>query len=124
MHNGCNPIIEIPRPIYVQGRKTSVLDLETAARVIHEIRSDKDGDEVRNLEMELFFRLCVETGQRPKDIYMFDALKISNKHYQFRSHKTRREQSIRRGITNMAAANSLHAFGDLALPAIHNTSIR
>lgn len=111
LHNGCNPIIEIPRPIYVQGRKTSVLDLETAAHVIHEIRSDKDGDEVRNLEMELFFRLCVETGQRPKDIYMFDALKISDKHYQFRSHKTRREQRV----MHLLSDNTMMLIGNIML---------
>lgn len=94
LHRGVNPIIEIPRPIYIQGRKTAVLDFDTSAKVILAIRQSRYAP-VKRLELELFFRLCVETGQRPKDIYMFDATKISEGHYSFRSHKTRREQRVR-----------------------------
>lgn len=93
IHTGVNPIIEIPRPIYVQGRRTAVLDLATAAKVIQAIRTDNI-DKSKRFELELYFRLCVETGQRPKDIYMFDATQISDGHYCFRSHKTRREQRV------------------------------
>lgn len=95
LHQGINPIIEIPKPIYVQGRRTATLDFETAARVVHSIRRDNECSNLKRSELELFFRLCVETGQRPKDIYMFDATKIDGDHYWFRSHKTRREQRVR-----------------------------
>ena len=101
LHRGVNPIIEIPRPIYVQGRKTAVLTLEMSARVLVGIRTAKI-EKTNRLELELFFRLCVETGQRPKDIYMFDATKISEGHYPFRSHKTRREQRVLHVLSNGA----------------------
>ena len=94
LHRGINPIAEIPKPIYVQGRKTSVLDFEISAQVMRAIKSSVS-DSAKRCELELFFRLCVETGQRPKDIYMFDASAIENGYYLFRSHKTRREQRVK-----------------------------
>ena len=118
IHNGCNPIIETPKPVYVQGRKTSVLDFKTAAQVVREIRNDKSSDELRRLEMELFFRLCVETGQRPKDVYMFDAMKIVDCHYTFRSHKTRREQRVMHLLSDRTRA----LIGDIMLKRHGETS--
>lgn len=111
VHRGVNPIIEVPKPIYIQGRRTAVMDIETAARVIHAIRRDNTSDALKRAEYELFFRLCVETGQRPKDVYMFDATKIEDGHYWFRSHKTRREQRV----MHLLSECSLKLIGEIIL---------
>ena len=127
VHRGVNPVIEVPKPVYVQGRRTAVMDFPTAARVICAIRKNTSAGAILRAEMELFFRLCVETGQRPKDVYMFDATKIDDRHYHFRSHKTRREQrvahllsdAVRKQIGEIILARSGTAFYEQVWPNKH-----
>lgn len=94
-HFGLNPVRDVPKPIYTARRRNGELNFEQAAKVLLLIRNDKTCAPIKRLECELFFRLAVETGQRPKDIYMFNVAWIDNEHYQFRSHKTKTEHRVK-----------------------------
>lgn len=91
-HLGCNPCDSIAKPRHAQERRNNEMGYTEAAMVIHKIRSAKKC--WRTLELEMYFRLCFETGQRPIDIYMIDVRSIENKHYSFMSHKTARHQRV------------------------------
>lgn len=96
-HFGFNPTRDVPKPIYSANQRTLLLTFEDSAKVILAIRNDNSIPLAKKLEMELFFRLAVETGQRPKDIYMFNLNWIDEdgEHCQFQSHKTKRKQRVK-----------------------------
>ncbi len=94
-HLGVNPIRDIPKPVYTIGKRNGVLDFDSAAKVILKIRNDTNINDLKRLECELFMRLAVESGQRPKDLYMFNlGMMADGNHCRFRSHKTSREHRV------------------------------
>jgi integrase len=95
VHTGNIPTRNIGAPRVVTGHRKISLTFDEAAKVLKALES-LPGENTRRLELMLFFRLCVETGQRPNDLYLFDPAKIEADeiHYAFYSTKTRREQRV------------------------------
>lgn len=93
-HFGINPVRDIPKPSYCINRRSSTLNFDDAALVLSLIRNDASTDKIKRMECELFLMMAVETGQRPRDIYMFNVSWIDGEHCQFRSHKTSREHRV------------------------------
>lgn len=103
MHHGCNPAYQLIKPKYAKASRESELNFDDAARVIHFIRHDDGVNPVRRAEAELFLRLCIETGQRPIDVHMWNVSRIiPGNHYQFMSHKTGRKHRIKHLISKQA----------------------
>lgn len=100
VHKGSNPCDSIPKPKHCVNRRLDEFTFERAAEVIKAIREQFKNNDVRRDEHELFFRLCFETGQRPKDVYLFDARDIKDGHYHFSSHKTERFQRVSHKLSN------------------------
>lgn len=92
-HTGVNPIRDIPKPILPFNKRKNKFTFKNAAEIVMRIR-ELNRESSERLEIELFFVLCIETGQRPKDLMMFDVSNISSNHYQFKSHKTNREHRV------------------------------
>ncbi len=92
VHKGSNPCDSIKTPKCAKERKTVELGYAQAVMVLNAIRERKSLANIN--ELQLFFILCFETGQRPKDVYLFDARKITDGHYRFYSHKTERSQRV------------------------------
>lgn len=90
-HHGKNPAMYFAKVRTPMNRKKCNFNFEVAAEILRLIEKI---DHRLVKEFVLFFRLCVETGQRPIDVYFFDMRKIEDKHYYFLSHKTKREQRV------------------------------
>ena len=95
IHTGANPTRNIAAPRVVTGHRKVSLNFVEAAKVVHELEKS-NWPSVKKMEIVLFFRMCVETGQRPNDIMFFNPTKIEQdgEHYSFFSTKTRREQRV------------------------------
>lgn len=97
IHNGINPVFKINTVKYHKTARTNDLEYDAISLIHRHIRENTIDKSVPYVdkELELFFILCVETGQRPVDIYYFDARNIVNNHYLFVSHKTSRPQRVK-----------------------------
>lgn len=88
-HKGYNPVNRMVRPRTCQCVRVGELDFNEAARAIIDIRDDYKSKPVNRAESELFLRLCIETGQRPRDVHEWTLSEMSpDGHFLFKSHKT------------------------------------
>lgn len=106
LHFGKNPGLAAPPPKVIERRKTGELDFEAAARVLGFIQNK---DHIVEAEIKLFFRLCVETGQRPSDIHRFEISNLNGNHYTFSSHKTQKLQRI----SHLLSPDALNEIGSI-----------
>lgn len=95
LHTGKVPALDVAFKIEPSPRQNHEIDFDGAVKIIKAIRADSTLKPVIRLELELYTRLAIETGQRPIDLYLLDISKIdSTGHYEFLSHKTGRYQRV------------------------------
>ncbi len=105
IHSGCNPAVTVIKPKPVKGNRETELTFDDAAKTIRFIRNDEKTDETKRAEAELFLRLCMETGQRPIDVHMWNLLKMTpDRYYQFSSHKTDRRHRVKHKISQVTVS--------------------
>ena len=86
-HFGQNPTMGFDAPRHTAQREEREITFEDMRKIL-DVTKTQVKEKIRAKELCLFFRLLTETGQRPIDVYRFDARKIENRHYRFSSHKT------------------------------------
>lgn len=86
-HFGQNPTMGFDAPRHTAQREEREITFEDMRKILDTTKTAVK-ETIRQKEITLFFRLLSETGQRPIDLYRFDARKIENRHYRFSSHKT------------------------------------
>lgn len=107
-HTGCDPTHFVPKPKYVRSARKGELTLDVIEKVYKRLL-EKAKDHDMYFEYALFFRLCVETGQRPVDVFRFDVRNLSNDHYLFWNNKTSRFQRVE----HLISENTISMIGQL-----------
>lgn len=92
-HYGHNPCCYVSKPKFCPMHRQDEMTFDIIRDVYNSLIEDAKGNNTY-FEYALFFRLCVETGQRPSDVFRFDVQKLDGNHYQFWSQKTMRTHRV------------------------------